>query len=284
MLIPPSALAVVLASIGKISVGQILVAGVVPGVILGAFFAGYIVLKAWLNPAIAPRYQAQSDSLSRRLYLTIKYLFPIAFIIFMVLGVIMVGIATPTEAAASGFVATMVVAIAYKRFNWKVLKSTLTSSLQITGMVFMIIAASKTFSSILAFTGASVGLTDLVQGLNVHPLIIVVCMQLIIAFMGTFMETVSIMMICLPVFMPICNMLGLDPVWFGVLMLINLEMGQMTPPFGMLLFIMKGVVPEDITIQQICLASIPYIILDVIIMAMIIAWPSLALWLPSFIQ
>ena len=284
MLIPPSALAVVLASIGKISVGQILVAGVIPGLILGAFFAGYIVLNAWLNPSEAPRYQAQSDSLSKRLYLTGKYLLPMAFIIFMVLGVIIVGIATPTEAAASGFVATMVVAIAYRRFNWKVLQATLTGSLQITGMVFMIIAASKTFSSVLAFTGASGGLTDLVKGLNVHPLIIVVCMQLIIAFMGTFMETVSIMMICLPVFMPICNVLGLDPVWFGVLMLINLEMGQMTPPFGMLLFVMKSVAPKDITIQQICLASVPYIIFDVLIMAMIIGWPPLALWLPSFVQ
>ena len=109
-------------------------------------------------------------------------------------------------------------------------------------------------------------------------------MQLIIAFMGTFMETVSIMMICLPVFMPICTVLGLDPIWFGVLMLINLEMGQMTPPFGMLLFVMKGVAPKDVTIQQICLSTVPYIIFDVLIMAMIIVWPPIALWLPSLVQ
>ena len=133
-------------------------------------------------------------------------------------------------------------------------------------------------------TGASEGLTGLVEGLNVHPIIILICMQLIIAFMGTFMETVSIMMICLPVFMPICTLLGLDPIWFGVLMLINLEMGQMTPPFGMLLFVMKGVAPKDVTIQQICMASIPYIIFDVLIMAIIIVWPPIALWLPSLVQ
>ncbi len=284
MLIPPSALAVVLASIGKLSVGRILIAGVIPGVILGFFFAAYLILSAWLRPSIAPPYRVEADSISHRLLLTIKYLLPMGFIIFMVLGVIVAGIATPTEAAASGFVATMIVAIVYKRFNWKVLKATLTGSLQITGMVFMIIAASKTFSSILAFTGASEGLTGLVKGLDVHPLIILICMQLIIAFMGTFMETVSIMMICLPVFMPICTVLGLDPIWFGVLMLINLEMGQMTPPFGMLLFVMKGVAPKDVTIQQICWASVPYIIFDVIIMALIIVWPPLALWLPSFVQ
>jgi tripartite ATP-independent transporter DctM subunit len=284
MLIPPSALAVVLASIGRFSVGKILVAGVIPGVILGALFAGYIVLNAWLNPSIAPSFQAQSDSLSRRLYLTVKYLLPMAFIIFMVLGVIVVGIATPTEAAASGFIATMMVAIGYRRFNWKVLKATLTGSLQITGMVFMIIAASKTFSSILAFTGASGGLTNLVQGLNVHPMIIVVCMQLVIAFMGTFMESVSIMMICLPIFMPICHVLGFDPVWFGILMLINLEMGQITPPFGMLLFVMKGVAPREVTIQEICKAAVPYIVFDILVMGMIMTWPQIAMWLPSLVK
>jgi tripartite ATP-independent transporter DctM subunit len=284
MLIPPSALAVVLASIGRFSVGKILVAGVIPGVILGALFAGYIVLNAWLNPSIAPSFQAQSDSLSRRLYLTVKYLLPMAFIIFMVLGVIVVGIATPTEAAASGFIANMMVAIGYRRFNWKVLKATLTGSLQITGMVFMIIAASKTFSSILAFTGASGGLTNLVQGLNVHPMIIVVCMQLVIAFMGTFMESVSIMMICLPIFMPICHVLGFDPVWFGILMLINLEMGQITPPFGMLLFVMKGVAPREVTIQEICKAAVPYIVFDILVMGMIMTWPQIAMWLPSLVK
>lgn len=284
MLIPPSALAVILASIGKFSVGRILVAGVIPGLILGGFFAGYIILSAWLRPTIAPRYQVHSDSLSRRVFLTVKYLLPMAFIIFMVLGVIVMGVATPTEAAASGFIGTMMVAIVYRRFNWKILKATLTGSLQITGMVFMIIAASKTFSSILAFTGASDGLTGMVEGLKVHPVIILICMQLVIAFMGTFMETVSIMMICLPVFMPICKLLGMNPIWFGVLMLINLEMGQMTPPFGMLLFVMKGVAPKDVTIQQICWSAIPYIIFDILIMAIIIVWPSIALWLPSMVK
>jgi len=148
----------------------------------------------------------------------------------------------------------------------------------------MIIAASKTFSSILSFTGASSGLVDMVQGLQVHPIVILVTMQVIIALMGCFMETVSIMMVCLPVFMPICNALGFDPIWFGVLMLINLEMGQMTPPFGMLLFVMQGVAPSDITYGDIVKATIPYMLFDVLIMAMIIAWPQIALWLPSVVQ
>ncbi|MBW2028609.1 MAG: TRAP transporter large permease subunit [Deltaproteobacteria bacterium] len=283
MLIPPSALAVVLASIGKISVGRILMAGVIPGLILGCFFGAYIVITAWLKPSIAPPYQVQPTPLGQKILLTIKYLIPVAFIIFMVIGLIILGFATPTEAAASGVIATLLVTLVYGRFSWKMLKDTLTGSVHISVMVFMIIAASKTFSSILAFTGASTGLTDLVKGLEVHPILILIFMQLIIAFMGTFMEAISIMMICLPVFMPISHVLGFDPVWFGVLMLINLEMGQITPPFGMLLFVMKGVAPEDVSIEEICWAALPYIVFDILIMATIIVWPDIALWLPGML-
>jgi tripartite ATP-independent transporter DctM subunit len=194
------------------------------------------------------------------------------------------GIATPTEAAATGVLATMIVNIAYGKLNWKMLKTSLTGSLQITVMVFMIIAASKTFSSILAFTGASAGLVSTVQDLQVHPIVILIIMQVIIGLMGCFMESVSIMMVCLPVFIPICQVLGFDTIWFGVIMLINLEMGQLTPPFGMLLFVMQGVAPPDVTFDKIVRASMPYIFFDILIMAMIIIWPQLALWLPSIVQ
>ncbi len=284
MLIPPSALAVVLASIGGISVGGLLMAGVIPGVLLGALFSAYIVLTAWLKPTCAPRYVVPPTPLGEKLVSTAKHLLPIAFIIFAVIGVIILGLATPTEAAASGTIATFFVTLFYRRFNWQVLKASLKGSIEIWVMVFMIIAGSSTFSSILAYTGASRGLMGLVEGLEVHPILILVGMQIIIAFLGCFMDSISIMMICLPVFMPISTALGFDPVWFGVLMLVNIEMGQMTPPFGMLLFVMKGVTPKDVTMGQIMWASIPYIIFDVIVMAMIIAWPQIALWLPSFLK
>ena len=284
MLIPPSALAVILASIGKISVSQILMAGVIPGVLLGMGFAAYIVTKAWLNPSCAPSYPVTSDTLRNKIYLSVKYLLPIGFIIFMVIGFIILGFATPTEAGASGVVATLLVTLVYGRLNWQVIKAALRGSLEITVMALMIIAASKTFSSVLAFSGATSELTGLVEGLDVHPLVILVCMQLIIAFLGTFMESVSIMMICLPIFMPIANVLGFDPVWFGILTLINLEMGQITPPFGMLLFVMKGVVPDDIEFKDICWAAFPYIVFDIAIIAAIIIWPNIALWLPSLMD
>jgi len=284
MLIPPSALAVILASIGKISVSQILLAGVFPGVLLGMTFAAYIVIRAWLKPACAPSYPVSADSLGNRIYLTVKYLLPIGFIIFMVIGFIILGFATPTEAGASGVIATLLVTILYGRLNWRVIRETMKGSLQITVMALMIIAASKTFSSVLAFSGATTELTELVTGLDAHPIIIMICMQLIIALLGTFMESVSIMMICIPLFIPISTALGFDPVWFGILTLINLEMGQITPPFGMLLFVMKGVVPDDIEFKDICWAAFPYIIFDIIIIAAIIIWPNIALWLPAAVS
>ena len=283
MLIPPSALAVVLASIGQISVGSILVAGVVPGILLGVIFAAYIILGAVIRPSSAPAYPIEPTPFLTKLLLTVKYVLPMAFIIFMVIGLILLGVATPTEAAASGAIATLLVTILYRRFNWKMLKSTLIGSLEITVMVFMIIGGSKAFSSILAYSGVTNGLTALVDGLDIHPMLILIVMQLVVLFMGCFMDAISIMMICLPVFMPISNLLGFDPVWFGILMLINLEMGQITPPFGMLIFVMKGVAPPEVTIEEITLASVPYIIFDIIVMAMIIVWPGLTLWLPGFL-
>jgi tripartite ATP-independent transporter DctM subunit len=284
MLIPPSALAVVLAAIGQISVGRILMGGVIPGLILSAFFIVYIVMSAWLRPAIAPPYVVAAKPLVEKIVLSIKYFVPMAFIIFMVIGLIILGIATPTEAAASGVIATLVVILVYGRLSWPMLRAALKGSVQISVMIFMIIAASKTFSSVLSFTQASSGLLGLVKGLEVHPLLILITMQVILIFMGTFMDAISIMMICLPVFMPISHVLGFDPVWFGILMLINLELGQITPPFGMLLFVMKGVAPAEVTIEEICWAAVPYILFDLIVMAMVIAWPQLALWLPNLLR
>jgi tripartite ATP-independent transporter DctM subunit len=284
MLIPPSALAVVLAAIGQISVSRILIGGVIPGLILSAFFAIYIVMSAWLKPSIAPPYEVAPRPILEKIALSFKYFVPMAFIIFMVIGLIILGIATPTEAAASGAIATLVVILIYGRLNWRMLRAALKGSVQISVMIFMIIAASKTFSSILSFTQASSGLLGLVEGLEVHPLLILVAMQVILIFMGTFMDAISIMMICLPVFMPISHALGFDPVWFGILMLINLELGQITPPFGMLLFVMKGVAPPEVTIEEICWAAVPYILFDIIVMAMVIVWPQLALWLPNLLR
>jgi tripartite ATP-independent transporter DctM subunit len=281
MLIPPSSLVVVLASIAHISVGKLLVAGAVPGLIMGVLYVIYIILRCGLNPSLAPKYDVEKIRLKEKILGTLKYAFPLGLIIFMVLGLMLMGVATPTEAAASGVMATLAVILCYGRLNWKMLKKSLTGTLEITVMVFMIIAASKTFSSILAFTGATQGLLAVIEGLTVHPLLILIGMQLTVFILGMFMETISIMMISLPIFMPIVHLLEFDPVWFGIIMLINFEMGMTTPPFGMMLFVMKGVADDDISIKDICYAALPFIGCDLIAMILIIMWPPLVLWLPG---
>ncbi|MCG8565359.1 MAG: TRAP transporter large permease [Desulfobacterales bacterium] len=282
MLIPPSSLVVVLAGIAHISVGKLLLAGAIPGLLMGSLYAAYILIRCHLNPSLAPSYPVQDTGLGQRLKGLIQSALPLLFIIFMVLGLMLLGIATPTEAAASGALATLAVTGLYGRLSPTMLKAAVTGTLEITVMVFMIIAASKTFSSILAFTGATRGLLALIQGLDVHPMLILLGMQATVFILGMFLETISIMMISLPIFMPIVHMLGFDPVWFGIIMLINFEMGMTTPPFGMMLFVMKGVA-QDLSIKEISYAALPFIGCDFAAMALIITWPQLALWLPGLV-
>ena len=174
ILIPPSALAVVLASIAQISVGKLLMGGVMPGILLGVMFCAYIVLTAIFKPSVAPAYPVSDSSLGEKLFLTVKHILPVALIIFSVIGFIVLGLATPTEAAASGAIATVLVSIAYGRLTKKMIMASLKGTVEISVMVFMIIAASKTFSSVLAYTGASSGLTNLVQGTSLHPMLVLI--------------------------------------------------------------------------------------------------------------
>jgi tripartite ATP-independent transporter DctM subunit len=283
ILIPPSALAVIFASVAQISVGQVLMGGVVPGVMLGAIFCAFIILCALIKPSCAPNFHTEPTPLSMKLYLTVKYLVPVGVIIFSVLGLIFLGVATPTEAAALGALATLIVNVFMGRFNWRMLKASMKGSLEVTAMVLMIVAASKTFSTVLAFTNATEGMVELVKGLAVHPLLIMVAMQVIVVVLGCLMDPVSIMLITIPIFMPIVTALNLDPIWFAVIMMVNLEMGNMTPPFGMLIFVMQGVTPKDVTYEEIVLAAMPYMLFDILVMAMIIIWPQIALWLPAYI-
>jgi tripartite ATP-independent transporter DctM subunit len=283
MLIPPSALAVIFASIAQVSVGQVLMGGVIPGVMLGAMFCVFIILCALIKPSSAPNFHTEPTPLSKKLILTLHYLVPVGVIIFSVLGLIFLGVATPTEAAALGALATLIVNIFMGRFNWRMLKASMKGSLEVTAMVLMIVAASKTFSSVLAFTNATDGMVEVVKGLAVHPLLILVAMQVIVVILGCLMDPVSIMLITLPLFMPITAALGFDPIWFAVIMLVNLEMGNMSPPFGMLIFVMQGVTPKDVTYEKIVWATVPYMLFDILIMAMMIVWPQIALWLPTYI-
>ncbi len=281
MIIPPSGLAVFLAVIAEISIGRLLIAGIIPGLIIATLYASYIILRCWLQPSIAPSYKVIPVPLRKKIGPTLRLALPLGLIIFMVLGLIFLGVSTPTEAAAMGVIAVLIMAAVYKKLTWKMVKNSVTGTLSITVMVLIIISGATAFSQVLAFSGVSRGLVGLASGLNVAPLLIMGLMQLTMLFLGTFMDVASIMMVTLPIYMPIVYTLGLDPIWFGLIMLINLEMAMTTPPFGILLYVMKGAAPPGTTLGDVIKAGFPFLLCDLTAMILIILFPVLALWLPS---
>jgi tripartite ATP-independent transporter DctM subunit len=281
IMIPPSALGVVLASLARFSVGDLLIAIIVPGFILAALYIGYIVIRSMLQPSLAPAYEIQSIPFSEKLKASVRYILPLGSIVFLVIGLIFLGVATPTESAALGALGCFVLAVVYQGLRWSVLKAAFLGTIRSTVMIFLILSASVAFSQIMAYTQATSELVMLITDLDLHPLLLIVAMQVVMLFMGTFLESMPIMMITIPIFLPIIKALGIDPIWFGVVMLLNMEMAMTSPPFGLSLFVMKGVSPEGVNLRDIYTAAIPFLLCDLVGMALIMIFPALVLWLPS---
>jgi len=248
MIIPPSALAVVLGSLGKISIGKLLIGGILPGLLIAVLYLSYIIGRCYLQPSVAPSYVVDRTTLAKRINDTIKYALPLLLIIVAVLGSIFFGIATPTEAAALGAVTSLILCAFYRKLNRKTLGDAALSAVEITAMVFMIIAGSTAFSQILAFSGVSRELIQVITKADISPILILSGMLLTTMVLGTFMEQIAIMMITLPVYMP---------------------------------FVMKGVAPKDTTMTDVYKAAIPFIICDIIAIGLIIPFPSIVTFLPN---
>lgn len=284
IMIPPSSLAVLLGAIGEISVGRVLMAIIIPGLLMAVLYAAYILIRSGIQPHLAPPYAVGRVPWSERFVALAKHILPAGIVVFMVIGVMLLGVATPSEAAATGTLGMFILAFLYRSLTWKVLKKSLSSTLNITVMLLIIITGATAFGQILAFSGASRGLADFTTGLPVPPIFIVFAMQIVLFVLGMFMNVTSIMMITLPLFVPVVEALGFDTVWFAVIYLLNMEMATTSPPFGMSLFVMKGVAPRDTTMGDIYGAALPFLACDFIAMVLIMAFPALALWLPSVMR
>ena len=280
-LIPPNALTVVLASLANIDVGQLLMAGIVPGILMSGLYLLYVLVWCHIKPEEAPMYDVPHIPLKEKVTATVQYLLPLGLIIFMVLGFIFLGVATPTEAAATGTLGSFILSLAYRRLTWDILKKSVMGTVKVTAMIFMIVIVSTTYGQILAFTGAASGMTGFITKLTIPPILILIGMLIVILILGCFMETVAIMMITIPIYMPVVNAFHFDPIWFGILMLIALETGLITPPFGVTLFVMKGVAPPEITMSDIWRAVTPYVIVDILCIVLVLFMPALATIVPS---
>jgi tripartite ATP-independent transporter DctM subunit len=281
ILIPPSSLGVLLAAIADINVGQFLMAILGPGLLLAALYIVYVVVRCWLQPDLAPKYVPQTIPLKEKLIATVLYVLPLGFIVFLVTGLIFMGVATPSESAALGAAGAFLLALAYRAVNWKMIKACLTSTLLTTIMILMVLTGSTAFSQLLAFTGASSGLVELATGAAVSAIVVVIIMQLVLLLLGTFMESLAMIMLTAPIYFPIVEALGLSPIWFGAIMLLNMEMASLSPPFGFSLFVTKAVAPPSTTMLDVWKASIPFLVMQGIVMALMIMFPQAVLYLPS---
>ncbi len=276
MMIPPSTLTVVFGSLAGISVGDLLISGLVPGLLMAGLYILYTVGRCWLNPQLAPAYEVEKVSAAEVATESLRNVLPLGVIILLTVGAIFFGLATPTEAAAVGALGSFVVARIFGDLNRMVIKKSMLSSLRVTAMILIIVAASTAFSQVLAFSGASQQLMQLLANLPFSPFWVMLGMLALVFFLGMFIEEVSIMMITLPIFMPIVSTLNIDPIWFGILMLLVLEISLLTPPVGLLLYTIKGVTPEEITMSDIWKAAIPYVICGLAAVAIILKFQIIA--------
>ncbi|WP_286221476.1 TRAP transporter large permease [Marinobacter apostichopi] len=281
ILIPPSILMILYALITGVSVGKMFAAGIMPGVLLMVLTAIYIIVRCHLQPELAPALPKEERASWPEKFRALRaVLLPIGVVI-MVLGSIIGGITTPTEAAAMGVLGALISAAVYRQFKWSVLQEAAIRTFKLTGMIMWILFAAHAFSAAYQSMGAQELIESLMNMIPGGPWGIIIAMMVIVFLLAMVLDPVGIMLITLPVFMPIVESLGFDPIWFGILFVINMEIGYMTPPFGFNLFYLKGIVPPGITMGDIYRSIVPFVLVEIVGLGLIMAFPEIATWLPD---
>ncbi len=281
IIIPPSALAVLLATLARVDVGALLIAGIIPGLILASFYIATIFIQTKIDPDAAPAYDVETLSMGHKLGLLFKDIMPMLSVMVLIVIGMVAGLITPSEAAAFGALGVLVLAIIFRCLTWEAMKRSVVGAMRVTLMAYLIVFGSATFSQLLAFSGASSGLIRWATSFDLAPIAMLLAMFAVLLLLGMFMEQISMMLLTVPIFFPLALSLGFDPIWFALIILLALEISFTTPPFGLLLFVMKGVAPKDTTMREIYGAAIPYIGCSMLLVVLLIIFPQLALWLPS---
>ena len=281
IIIPPSALAVLLATLAQIDVGQLLLAGVIPGVLLAGLYIVLIWAQTRIDPDAAPAYDVAPLAGREKLKLIAKDILPMmSVMVFTVWGMV-AGVFTPSEAAAFGALGVLILAVIFRCLSFDAMVKSVKGALRVTLMAYLIVFGSATFSQLLAFSGGSRGLINWATGFELAPLAMLAVMFAVLLILGMFMEQISMMLLTVPIFFPLAAQMGFDPIWFGLIMLLGLEISFTTPPFGLLLFVMKGVAPPGTTMHQIYMSALPFIGCSLLLVLILVAFPGLALWLPG---
>lgn len=282
-LIPPSIAMIIWSLMAEESAGQMFLGGVIPGLILAGMFIIFIGIQCYFNPATGPSIpEDERASWNEKLASLRAVILPIVIIIG-VLGSIFGGIATPTEAAAIGALGSLLSAAIYRKLNWQNVSQALNNTVKLTAMIMWITVAGACFSAVFSGIGAQQFLAEAIQGLGLNAWAVLIGIQVIYLILGMVMEPNSIIMLSVPIFVPVIKALGFDSLWFGVLFVVNMEMGFISPPFGLNLFYMKGVAPDDVTMMDLYRSVIPFIAIQAIVLILVMIFPQIILFLPNLV-
>lgn len=285
ILIPPSIMLVVYGGLIGMSVGKLFLAAFLPGFLLSTLYLLYVVIYATIKPEVGPpipKEERKSLSVSAKIGMTFKSIMPPVFLILAVLGSIAAGIATPTEAAGLGCVGALILAFLNKKLNIELFVSSAIGTLKITCMVMLIFVGANFYTSIFMGVGGGEAFANLLFMISDNKWIILIIMMLIMFLLGMFVDWLGILLLCVPIFTPIAvDKFGFDPLWFALIVSVNLQMSFLTPPFGYALFYFKGVAPESVTMGDIYKGIIPFVVLQMIGLALCIIFPEIITWLPN---
>ncbi|WP_083705022.1 TRAP transporter large permease subunit [Motiliproteus sp. MSK22-1] len=282
-LIPPSVLMIIYAFLARESVGKLFAAGLMPGLMLAGIYILYIYIRAKLNPSLAPPIAEEDRVDWRGKVLSLKALILPGTLIATVLSFIIFGVTSPSEASAVGAVGSIICAAIFRTLNWKVLKEVLTSTTKLMGMLLWITLAAVFFSKVYIGLGAGMVIEEFIEDTALSPYWVIVAMLACYFLLGMFLDDFAIVFITVPLFVPIVDSLGFDTIWFAVLFIISMQSAYLTPPFGYNLFYMRSVAPPSITIYDLYKAAVPFVLLQIVGLALVVMFPQIALWLPELI-
>lgn len=280
-LIPPSVPFIFYGLLAKVSIGSLFLAGVLPGLMLATFYTIYIGVRCRMQPHLGPALPPDMRFSAREKAQAVVKIWPFAVLIVLVLGVIWGGVATPAEAAAFGAAGAFLINLLYGRLTWPVLRESLVTTLMLTGMGLWILIGASVYLNIFNTLGSQDLLTELVLSMPGGTNGILIMMMIIILVLGMFMDDWAIIMLCTPIFIPIVEQLGVDKLWFGALFIVNIQIAYLTPPFGFVLFWLKGVLPRDVTMGDIYKSVGPFVLLQLLGLTLIFFFPAIAVWLPN---
>jgi tripartite ATP-independent transporter DctM subunit len=281
ILIPPSVPMVILGTTANMSIGRLFAGGVMPGIMITIMFIIYIALRCIFQHKLAPALPAEERGTWRQKLISLRSVILPALLITAVLGSIFAGIASPTEAAAVGALGALICAVVYGRFNWQFVKEVSYRSASFTAMIMWITFGAVAFSAVYSGAGVTNFILQTIGGLEVNRWFILVVMEVILLFLGCFLEPASMILICAPIFFPIINAVRFDATWFGILFVMLIMVGYLTPPFGYSIFYLKSVAPPSVSMTDIYRSVTPWIIMMLLAIVLVMVFPQIALWLPN---